>query len=190
MDTSRTYSGVFIAILVSVIIIVLFVVFVKPEPLTFADFTALDVANKFAPLLLIALIIERTLEVFLTIWRGPDSAKYDLDLKHQKAKGSKSDLVEIQSQEKKLLEYKQQTQRIAFASSVALGILISALGIRALEPFVDADSLFQLPDFQQSTFRLVDVLLTGTLLGGGADGLHKIIAAFTTFMDSSKDKAR
>jgi hypothetical protein len=36
----------------------------------------------------------------------------------------------------------------------------------------------------------MDVLLTGMLLGGGADGLHKLVSIFTNFMDSTAQQAK
>jgi hypothetical protein len=37
---------------------------------------------------------------------------------------------------------------------------------------------------------LTAALLTAALLGGGADGLHRMIAAFTSLMDKTAAKAK
>jgi len=36
----------------------------------------------------------------------------------------------------------------------------------------------------------MDVLLTGAVISGGADGIHKIVAIFTSFADSTKNKLK
>ncbi len=52
--------------------------------------------------------------------------------------------------------------------------------------FPGADGL----QFQERAFMAMDVLLTGMLLGGGADGLHKLVSIFTNFMDSTAQQAK
>ena len=44
--------------------------------------------------------------------------------------------------------------------------------------------------FWEAAFLAGDVLLTGLLLGGGAEGLHKIVQVFTNFMDSTAKRPR
>ena len=58
--------------------------------------------------------------------------------------------------------------------------------MRALEIFVDPSTVWSAG--QQSWFRIVDVLITGALVGGGADGLHKIVSIFTDFADSTRGR--
>jgi hypothetical protein len=62
-----------------------------------------------------------------------------------------------------------------------LGILISLIGIRGLEPF------FTVPkDGQGNLFRFMDVGLTGILISGGTAGIHKILTSLTAFLDVTK----
>ena len=81
-------------------------------------------------------------------------------------------------------------QRLAFASSVALGMLISAVGVRALGLFVDPSAFHTLSKMQQTSFNMVDVLLTGAVLGGGSDALHKFVTVFTNFMERTAKQAK
>lgn len=53
------------------------------------------------------------------------------------------------------------------------------------ELFVDPPAFAALPQVQQRLFRAGDVLLSGAVIGGGADALHKLVSVFTNFMDSS-----
>jgi len=71
----------------------------------------------------------------------------------------------------------------AFTAAVLLGITISAIGVRALELFVDPAVFAALTSAQRTVFRVIDVVLTGAVLGGGADGMHKLVSVFTNFMD-------
>jgi hypothetical protein len=61
--------------------------------------------------------------------------------------------------------------------------------VRTLEMLVDAkvvgDLLVSAPN-QVAAFRLVDVLLTGGLIGGGSEGVHKITQVFSDFMDKTR----
>jgi len=86
--------------------------------------------------------------------------------------------------------FKNETQRIAFISAIAFGVIISALGVRAIELFVDPDVFQELSEQQSDLFHIVDVLITGALLGGGADVWHKIISVLTTFMDRTTKRMK
>ena len=37
---------------------------------------------------------------------------------------------------------------------------------------------------------VADVLLTGAVVGGGSDGMHKLVQVFTNFMDSTAELAK
>jgi len=159
-----------------------------PEVITLADYTVSDYVELMTPFLLVALFIERALEVFLTVWRGPKSAEMEHDLKFQKGKKGGADAGK--TEERKLLAYKQGTQARAFGVAVVVGIIISALGLRALEMLFDADVFASLPELQRGMIQVLDILITGALLGGGADGVHKVLALFTTYMDETKRKVK
>lgn len=163
----------------------------QPKLIRFWPFSAAEFAQLIAPLFLVALFIERTMEVFLTVWRGPGSAKCGREISTLKA--AKAPVKDIEGARDKLSGYKSQTQRIAFLSSLTLGIVVSALGIRALEMFIDPTA-FKGPDGVTTTqvrlFNSMDVVLTGALLGGGSDALHKLITVFTNFMETSSKKAK
>ena len=51
--------------------------------------------------------------------------------------------------------------------------------MRALQPFLADNALKGLATDQRGFFYTVDVLLTGLLLSGGADGVHSIVNAVT-----------
>ena len=158
---------------------VLFAVFGGPQPLAFwpIEGTA-DLLQRIAPLFLIALFVERALEVFISAWRGPEE-------RVRKAARATT-LGKITPEENaRLVEYKSETLRIALSAGIALGIVVSAVGVRALALFMYPDQIEALAGWQRSLFTSVDVLVTGAVIGGGADGLHKIVKVFTSFLETS-----
>jgi hypothetical protein len=172
---------------------VILAVLTRSEMVQFWSFSVEDVVRLLTPLVLTALFIERALEVFLTPWRG-EQADHIADQVERARKSmergqteSREDLSRAQTE---LIAYKAETRQVAFVSALALGIVISALGIRGLEPFFEPNSFATLPSGQHILLRGVDVLLTGALLGGGADGLHKLVSVFTNYMDSAAKRAK
>lgn len=153
-----------------------------PGPIHFAKFTAADFTQQLAPLMLVSIFIERSLEVFITAWRGGKETELqrDVDKQTQLAGGDLAKLDKVQKAQDTLSQYKSQTAQLALPAALVLGILISALGIRGLGNFVDKSSFH---GQQQSWFTVADVLLTGSLVGGGSDVVHQVIHAFTNFLN-------
>lgn len=71
---------------------------------------------------------------------------------------------------------KEQKRRKVIPIALGIGIIISLTGIRVME------ELFIVPDnfsiIQKNVFIAVDIILSGTLIGGGSDLVHKIIKLF------------
>jgi hypothetical protein len=164
-----------------------------PAVIRFWPFSAADFLQRITPLFLISLFIERSIEVFVTAWRGPDAAIRNHKIKalRKAVSEGKAEMEEDLARTYAEKEHcRSRMQRMAFAASVALGMVISAVGIRALGMFVDASAFGALSKMQQTSFNLVDVLLTGAVLGGGSDAIHKFVTVFTNFMDSSARRAK
>lgn len=187
-----------LAVAVFVLIILLSVVLVavtNPGLVRFWPMSAGEFLQTIAPLFLVSLFIERVLEVFLTIWRGPAAAEHSLAAKKARlaATGASEPQPGPLPEERTLVAYKASTQRIAFLAGIALGIVISALGVRALGLFVDPAVFRDLErghPVQADWFNAADVFLTGAVLGGGSDGLHKLVSVFTSFLDATARRAK
>lgn len=162
----------------------------KPGLVRFWPFTVGDFLQLITPLFLVALFIERVLEVFLTSWRAAESKKLELAAKREVRDATNDDAKTAEEPETALADYKSRTQRIALLSGTAIGVIISALGVRILELFVDPAVFQNLSSAQQTLFRIADVLFTGAVLGGGSEGLHKLVRVFTNFMESSAERAK
>jgi len=161
------------------------------RPMSFKELPMEALLALFAKLITIALFIERTVEVLLTPWRGLESHRMTARVKQAKAKAEKGevDSVAVSNAEEELTEFKDRTRRIAFLMALALGMTISAVGFRGLEFFVDPNSIRE-PSEQLIAFRVLDVLVTGALLAGKAEGLHRMVSVFTSQLDKSTERVK
>lgn len=98
--------------------------------------------------------------------------------------------IELGAAEQKLALYHVETKLKAVPWGVFLGILVSALGFRTLQPLLDPGAVEKLSHFHATLLRVADIVLTGGLIGGGSDGLHKVIQAFIDFMESTSKRAK
>lgn len=159
------------------------------------QFVLLDDTNTvlsvIAPLLLYSLFIERTAEVFVTVWRGKESDAISLMVTQEKdrlAVSQLKDIARLQKLERILTQYKTTSRDVAFVFSLICGVAMSMSGVRILEHFVDPTSFDSLVRYQYGVFEIVDIVVTGAAIGGGADGMHKITSLFTTFLETSRAK--
>jgi hypothetical protein len=164
--------------------------------------TEVNFLQLFSSLVFMALVLERALEVFINTWRGPRAALYTLAIKEklgrieelkQGGPDAATQLSQARASLKRLkhkrLCYRCQTQQLALGVGMVLGILISAVGIHTLQALVEPSVLGHLGNSQARALHLIDVLLTGGLIAGGSEGLHKMALVFTTFMETTAKRA-
>lgn len=186
---TKTERGVLWMLLLLLVALAITVAVARPPLIRFRPLEIEDFTSVIVPLFLVALFIERAVEVFLTSWRATDSETLE-----KKAKEKEPDGVEkpasVERQE--LSRFKGRTRIIAFTSGTLLGIIAAALGFRVLEPFLHADWSQQpgVTPFHAGSFQAFDAILTGLVIGGGADGMHKLVLVFTNFMDAAAKKAK
>ena len=169
-----------------------------------ANSDAASIVRLLGILFVIALFLERALEVFITTWRGPEADSLELDVQaarsvaETKAKAnppvSPQALDEataaLKAAQKAEIAYRSGTQRLALWTGLILGVLISAIGFRTLGHLIDAESFSQMPSLQKAVFKVMDCLITGGLIGGGSEGIHKLTQVYTEFMDASANHFR
>lgn len=170
------------------------------DVIRFTSFSAEEFVQLITPLFLIALFIERVLEVFISSWRAPGTEKLERDVKEVKDALSAAKqtppvatnftFVDQTSREHDLGVYKATTRRWTWIAGTLLGVIVAALGVRALGLFVDASEFADLREGQRVWFTRLDILLTGGVLAGGSDGLHHLVNTFTNFMKKSAEKAK
>jgi len=144
-----------------------------------------DLSGLLAPLAFAAAVIERAVEILVSPWRDAEASKLERVVAAIKARPADT-AADLKAASDAIDEYRGDTQRYAFAVSLTLSVLVSMAGVRALGNFVDANKLKDLA-FSQSPqylfFLCVDVALSAALLAGGADGIHSVVNAVTSFFD-------
>ncbi len=149
--------------------------------LTFNTSAFSNLGQVFAPMLLIATFVERAVEVLLTPLRGDGSDRLQAQLDAAQAAGDAVQAAQVQHE---LTTYKNRSREIAFVLSSALGLVAALCGIRAFA------GLLQNPATANPAFHTFDILLTGVVIGGGADGIHTIVGAVLDYMDMISQKAQ
>lgn len=179
--------------LIPVVMVLSLPVWLMPAHVVFRDIGITKIVELLTLLLFVALFLERTLEVFILTLRGPEEAKLENELDKRKNGQSEPKNIEsnkaLEQAQLKKIEYKSQTQRIALWVGLILGLLISAVGIQALQTLVDINALNNLPKLQLTAFRLMDVLLTGSIIAGGSEGIHRLIKVYNSFMGAAANAA-
>jgi hypothetical protein len=166
----------------------------KSEALTFANFGPSDVLTRLTPLILTSAFIERTVEVLISPWRDPEANRQTTAIQTAKAAPEPDDAATAQKLQNvaaatdALTAYTGTTQRYAYLTGLTLGLVASLAGLSALRPFLVKDALNALSPLQHNLFAGFDITLTAALLAGGADGLHSIISAFTSFFSATADR--
>lgn len=161
------------------------------------DFGWADTLEFLAPVFLIALVIERVTEVLIVAWRGPEQSDLANVRKmaaktlasQSTASAADSDgiaraaLNELRLQRLEA-RYRGGTATLAISIAFAMGILVSAAGFRVLDGMIATDP----EGFQDKLFIGVDVILTGALVGGGAEPIHRLINVFTTAFTETRNR--
>ncbi|MDA2937081.1 hypothetical protein MYX75_02310 [Acidobacteria bacterium AH-259-A15] len=164
------------------------------DRLNFKPVSAESMIDLLTPLFIIALFLERAQEVFVKAWRRPKREMLEREVKTAQEMMEQAGEEDQQARQAfykavhELSEYKAATGRRAFLLGLAGGIIISLVGVRVLHPLTDVGLLER--GFQTKMFNAVDVFLTGGLLGGGSEGIHKVVALITDFFDRTREGLR
>jgi hypothetical protein len=142
-----------------------------------------------SPLLLTAGFIERAVEVVISPWRDAGANKLTNALNVAKA-AAPINQAAIETASDQLDTYKGKTQQYAFAASLTLGLAAAFVGVRALWPLLEQDKLGSFSWAQVASLKVYDVVLSAALLSGGAEGIHSVVSAFTSFFDAGAKKAK
>jgi hypothetical protein len=98
------------------------------------------------------------------------------------------ELNKLKANEQLRSAYKSQTRKIALWTALSVGLLISGVGVRSLDTLLQPVPQGALnSDVQGLVFRCLDVLLTGGLIAGGSDGIHKITQLASTFFEETRN---
>ena len=146
-------------------------------PLKFVNLGGTDFASRFSTLAFFSLLIERTVEILMSIWRSEEANKREAAVQRLVAANTPpTDFALIQAQGN-LIQYRAETLQWTMPAGFALGLVVSAFGVRALSQFIDqtATGAGAPSEGQRWWFNMTDILFTGALLAGGADPIHKLL---------------
>ena len=133
-------------------------------------------------LYIVALFVERSLEVLIKAWRQGGKSRLE-EAVHSAQEDAKAEAKKV------LEEYRAGTQRRALLVGLTLGILVSLSGVRLLGPifeFGDADGW----SFQQAIFQFTDIIVTAGLIAGGSTTIHELMALVDNFLKTSRKRAK
>jgi hypothetical protein len=158
-----------------------------PDLVEVLDFNIGAITSMLLSLFVVTLFVERAVEVIVTAWREPGKrAIEEGHVPDKYAAPTAHATSDLPGSNDMLQAYTAQTMRIAGAMTMLLGILVSAVGFRVLQPLVDSDSFVSLGGLQQGVFKWTDVLVTGGLIGGGSEGIHQLMKAIIGAFETSK----
>lgn len=151
-----------------------------------------------APIAFAATVVERGVEILISPWRDAEANKLQNAIAAIKARPApdpataQKNAADLKVASDELEEYRGTTQRYAFVISLILSTFVSIAGFRALGPFLSPMAFAPNSPAkagQEGFFLCVDIALSAIVLAGGADGIHSIVNAVTTYFDSTAAKA-
>ena len=160
-------------------------------PLKFVNLGGADFASRFSVLVFFSLLIERTVEILMSIWRSEEANKREAAVQRLLVSSTAAANPDLIVAQESLISYKAETMQWTIPTGFALGLLVSAFGVRALSQFIDLTSagVDAPPEGQLWWFNMSDILFTGALLAGGADPIHKLLDLYRKVVESSAAKA-
>jgi hypothetical protein len=177
-------------------------VWLAPAPVALKEFDVADVAQLITILFVVALLAERALEIFVGTWRGAVATQHEITLRAltqevarleqlppAEAGGLAEARAALEKAKRQEQEYRCATRQVVLWTGLGLGLLVSGVGLRALETLIDP-ALSGWSASQGAAFRLVDVVLTGGVIAGGSEGIHRVATVFDNFMNTTAKRAK
>lgn len=144
-----------------------------------ADDALTSALTQLGVLYVVAVFVERALEVFIKAWRQSGRSELESEL------ATLDDGDPRRAAKRMALdEYRAGTRRRALLTGLSIGIILSLAGVRTLAVMFVAPSS---SGFQQFLFQFSDVLVTGGLVAGGSAAIHEMMSLITRFLGSRKD---
>jgi hypothetical protein len=133
-------------------------------------------------LTIVAAIVERATEVIVMVFR--DRGAEELQERADTAPDAKASADPDAKTNKEVLgAYQAATKEFALPVAFSFGLLAALAGVRALHPL--------LADPHAATGRLfavLDIIITGAMLAGGSEGVHRIANVVTSGADTLSTK--
>ncbi len=173
-------SDVWVAPLILVVFVAFVVGYLKMDESAAYEYALKreDYNTIFIDLFLIALVVERFIEVFNSIWRRAGKVRC-----LRKVHNARTERERIDAQ-LHLDAYRSRTETLAMYGSFLMGLAVALSGVHILQVLFDISSL---PAVQQTLFKATDIVLTAGLIAGGSKGINGLTSLFGNFLARSKD---
>ena len=164
-----------------------------PDVVAFKPITRDSVLGTLTWLFVVALFIERAVEVVVSTLRDADAALLEhavqaaqeaIDAQTQVTPGAVPYLQSLHIAQKNLLDYRSDTKELALCVSFIIGLFVSMAGVRAFSLIANA-----VPP-SNWLFSAADILVTGAVLAGGTDTIHQMMNVIMNFFNAAADKAK
>ena len=135
-----------------------------------AELAGKDLTALLMNLAIIALLVERTIEIAWTAQRGQQKSKILRELEVAKSVIPVDD-DRVTKWTNELIDYSAATQKFALRFGFVIGLAMALGGVRVLEV------LFNTSGLSSNQFNLVviiDVILTACLIAGGSKGINTL----------------
>lgn len=180
-SSSNILKGVVILLALTFVLSLATETSLKGNVLFDLDLNTEDYMGVLMHLAIIALIIERFVEIFTSVMRKPGRVELERALREAGEIIDKNKAIEA------IDVYKAQTGVFAITISFVTGLIVASVGIHALAPLFDTTDLS--PD-QHNYFDAIDIILTAGLIAGGSKGINSLTSSLGAVFDSMKYQSR
>ena len=180
----RNIGRIWLALLVLALAIVVFSLGDSLKPIGTKEGEApfLTALTQLGILYIVALFVERSLEVFIKAWRQGGKSRLE-EAARSADEGAKAEAERARE------EYTAGTQRRALLVGLTLGILVSLSGVRLLGSIFEFGVVAEW-SFQQAVFQFTDIVVTAGLIAGGSASIHQLMALIDDFFKTSRKRAK
>ena len=164
-------------------------------PIHFNSVSVTAIAELLATIFVVTLFMERAQEVILTTMRARGSEQLELTIRKFKRAIQRQKKIapekaieehfydQLEDARIEKMDYRASTRVLALRVGLLFGLMISIAGVRSIGVLVDEAVLSQLSSLQLRMFNVVDVLLTGGVMAGGSDGIHKMTELYRSYVE-------
>ncbi|MDR3458532.1 MAG: hypothetical protein P4N60_13865 [Verrucomicrobiae bacterium] len=189
----KTTAGIVIVILTIVGSLLIAIFWKTPDPVVFKPMGRDSVLGTLTWLFVVALFIERAVEVIVSTCRDADAdvlehnvttAQAKIDAQTKVTPGSVPYLDPLHGAQKEMLKYRSETKQFAMCVSFILSIFVALAGVRTFGSIVETYPA------GNWLFSAADIIVTGAVLAGGTDAIHQMMNVVMNFLNQAADKAK
>lgn len=192
-NQSSSTSGVKFAVVIAAVLALgalILAVLLGPEYIQFQDLSLEQVLKLLVNLSVVALFVERASYVIVRLKYGSEDVKLEKEVKSLRRNEATTRAGSAIVSDSGRMSGKKL--RLSVSAGLILGTIVAWVGVRCLHPLVDPTAFGDLVNpWQRNLFSFADIMITGALIGGGADGIYQISMTVTDlfkFLRESMDR--